>query len=196
MLDRAQRGPDGQLRSCLVRSCYAIFVSQGAVLLGVHRGQVHRSTWKDGGPASSWSQSRSCFRCCIRAVTLEEVLVVVAAAVAVAVDARAAASSCSSAMHRGGRPAAQRRPGPWRAWRCSSWSSSCSCFRCGVGLQRWRRLWQSRIQAQQQAPGRLLASWLESACSIRALSQVAVSIPVRLGGRGATSVLPLAVPIV
>ena len=61
MLDRAQQGPDGQLRSCLVRSCYAIFVSQGAVLLGVHRGRVHRSTWKDGGPASSWSQSRSCF---------------------------------------------------------------------------------------------------------------------------------------
>jgi hypothetical protein len=118
----------------------------------------------------------------------------VAAAVAVAVAARGAASSDSSAMHRGGGPAAQRRVGPWRAWRCSSWSSACSCFRCSSGLQRWRRLWQSRVQAQQHALGRLLASWLERACSVRALSQVAVSIPVLMGGRSATSVLPLAVP--
>lgn len=99
----------------------------------------------------------------------------VAAAMVAAVAACGVASSDSSAVHRGGGPAAQRRLGPWRAWRCSSWSSACSCFRCGSGPQRWRRVWQSQIQAEQFAPGRLLASWLESAGSVRAPSQVAVS---------------------
>ena len=43
------------------------------------------------------------------------------------------------------------------------------------------------IQAEQHASGRLLAGWLESACSVSALSQAAVSTPVHLGGPSATS---------
>ncbi len=43
--------------------------------------------------------------------------------------------------------------------------------------------------------GRLLASWLERACSVRVLSQVAESIPVFMGGRSAMSVLPLCSPL-